>query len=603
MDDLFRHNYSLLEKKNPITATLLINRGDKSGRVHFCYTDLEEINLACDKGGNYFHDIAGAANEATLWRQSLNIQDVNVLYVYGIGLGYYYYALKQWLDESCNHKLVFVEDDIDVLYHWLQTEQATACLINEQVQVVFIDGWYDTGDTLDTLLWWGVSEKFEISALRYYQAAKGREYRQLHLRMMYVILSRTNIINEFSGLGSAFFDNVYSNLLLLPQTYNGKSLFGSFKDVPAIICGAGPSLKKNIHLLKDLQDKALIIAGGGAISALTQQGISPHLGVAIDPTANECARLNEHTCYELPIFYRPRLYYDAIASVHGPRLFLNGAAGYRLCEWLNEHFGIQEDGIEEGHSCITFAMSIASSLGCNPIVFIGVDLAFSEGERYHSDVVRKVLGEVDNDNTKKWEGYVLRNDIYGEEIKTLWKWVAESSWIGMASESFAEVNCINSTEGGIGFPFVENMPLKEVSQQYLVNDYDIKQYLATQIAQGQWNDAVSLPNIQTQLALLFESVNRCLDVIDIILEEIDLLAQKRRIVTKPTGRWSLAEMDLLAEPAYEYIFKNSNELIGHMLHAKNCYVNKKEKSNWLADQAYQYALLRKAAAVQLDIIL
>ncbi len=51
----------------------------------------------------------------------LELDEVEVLYVLGLGLGYLYYAARDWLAADPSHQLVFLEDDLSVLAHfWIQ---------------------------------------------------------------------------------------------------------------------------------------------------------------------------------------------------------------------------------------------------------------------------------------------------------------------------------------------------------------------------------------------------------------------------------------------------------------------------------------------------
>jgi len=64
-------------------------------------------------------------------------------------------------------------------------------------------------------------------------------------------------------------------------------LVGKFKGIPGILVSAGPSLEKNIHLLKGLEDKCVIMAAGTAVRIMEDFGLAPHFMVGIDAGAKE----------------------------------------------------------------------------------------------------------------------------------------------------------------------------------------------------------------------------------------------------------------------------------------------------------------------------
>ena len=135
-------------------------------------------------------------------------------------------------------------------------------------------------------------------------------------------------------------------MLQLPHAYNGNGLFECFKDVPAIICGAGPSLDKNIDLLARLKDKALIFAGSTALNALIGKKILPHFGAAIDPHIHQYSRVAAAEPFPYPFFYRNRLYHEALLAISGPRLYLTGDGGYATGNWFEKMLDIEGEDLE-----------------------------------------------------------------------------------------------------------------------------------------------------------------------------------------------------------------------------------------------------------------
>ena len=53
-----------------------------------------------------------------------------------MGLGYDYLTLKKWLKEAEVRHLVFMEDDLGVVYYWLHTPLATEMLKDPQVTIL-----------------------------------------------------------------------------------------------------------------------------------------------------------------------------------------------------------------------------------------------------------------------------------------------------------------------------------------------------------------------------------------------------------------------------------------------------------------------------------
>ncbi|MEL6181534.1 MAG: 6-hydroxymethylpterin diphosphokinase MptE-like protein, partial [Myxococcota bacterium] len=60
------------------------------------------------------------------------------------------------------------------------------------------------------------------------------------------------------------------------------TLEGQFADVPAVLVAAGPSLDRNIHLLRQVQDDVLIICVNTSLKALLKANVKPHLVMSLE---------------------------------------------------------------------------------------------------------------------------------------------------------------------------------------------------------------------------------------------------------------------------------------------------------------------------------
>lgn len=79
---------------------------------------------------------------------------------------------------------------------------------------------------------------------------------------------------------------------------------------------------------------------------------------------------------------------------------------------------------------MNFNLSIAKDLGCNPILVVGVDLAYSDNLSYAPGLVRHAIQDPKEAFLTKYshEELLIKNDINGVPVNTLWKWVNESLW-------------------------------------------------------------------------------------------------------------------------------------------------------------------------------
>ncbi|HEY4832211.1 MAG TPA: 6-hydroxymethylpterin diphosphokinase MptE-like protein, partial [Waddliaceae bacterium] len=343
----FSKNVARWALTSPKEAELILKKG--SLKVEFCTTGSKDLNLKREEEGEtyYYHSTQNALKEAEQWFSSLDLYNISTLFVYGVGLGYYYQAAKEWLRANRARHLVFIEDDSDVIVQLFQMELGTELLHDPQVTLLLIglsrdEEPQDVEKRLFSLPYTLLLGNIRLSALNLYSQIHEPHVFLLNLQLEYLKNVKIYQVMEYMRFGEAFFHNFYRNLLELPKAYLGDKLYGKFEGVPAIICGAGPSLDKNLPLLKELEDRALIFAGGSAMNAINTFGILPHFGVGVDPNLGQYVRLMMNQAYEVPFFYRNRIFPEALQSLHGPRLFILGAGGYPISKWIEEQFGVSE---------------------------------------------------------------------------------------------------------------------------------------------------------------------------------------------------------------------------------------------------------------------
>lgn len=556
-------NLKLLRKLNAKTAFQL-SYVDPADLV-FCQTQKDEPNLKRDYQGKtyYYHDETGAIEEARQLFQGLSLNGSMVLYVYGLGLGYMYEAARDWLKENPERFLVFLEDDLAVVLRFLETELATEVLKDLQVKIYTSLNLLQDKDLFEDLSWTFVLLPFAVTALPLYESAKKELFVELRHQISYQLAFKASLIDEYLQYGLVFFRNFYPNLLHLSKASLGNAFFGKFTGVPAIICGAGPSLNSNINLLKDVKDKALIFAGGSALNAFCAKGVEPHFGAGIDPNLMQYERIKENQLFKTPFFYRNRLHHEALKALRGSRLYLTGSGGYDVAPWIEQELGIIGESLDEGHNIVNFSVSIAHALGCNPIIFVGVDMAYTNMESYAKGIIPKTeLTEREIKETEDFDSQaILRSDIFGKPTYTLWKWISESEWISDFAKEHPDLTFINATEGGIGFEGIPNRPISEVLESELKEKFPLKERIQ-ELAEQNKMSHVSRELTISILEQLRDSLQKVMAFFEIIMKEVERLGDQIKngdeSTKLETQAMTLAELDLTEEPGYRYLLDNFN---------------------------------------------
>lgn len=529
-------------------------------------TRKKERNITIN--GTPLHASYSAEMEAKRWFSPLCQEEETVLIVYGLGLGYAYDACKAWLAQDPNHYLVFIEDDLAVLHSFLHTERATHILKDRQVQLHFLEEGALAEPMISWVGWYFIQCKVEISALPSYEKNKRDRYTDLRRWISHDLVQKNAMVGEYLRHGASFFYNYYSNILQLPSCYSADALAGTFSQVPAIICGEGPSLDQAIPLLKNVGNRALVFAGGSSVNALTAQGVRPHFGGGIDPNPTQLQRLMTAQSYGIPYIVRARMHHEAFEAINGPRFLLSGSGGYCVSEFFEKKLGIIPENVDEGHNVINFLMEIARMMGCNPIILVGMDLAYTGLRSYAGGVVEnssvekeQILASRDLDSNA-----FVRPDIHGNPVYTLWKWVTESSWVSRWSKLFPATEVINATGGGIGFEQIANRDFASVIQQRLGVETDIEGRVHAFMQEAIVSSATK-EEMERLYKRLYQSTKECAFLAGQMVDEIAVMVKKEEY--QPSKKAEKLEKQLLEEESFHYILGVFNDIFTKVQHRQH----------------------------------
>jgi antitoxin component YwqK of YwqJK toxin-antitoxin module len=534
----------------------------------FCLTGKkEQLNLRQPLIDKYLHSPSNIDIETRQWFGKINPHQTDWIVVYGVGLGYYYQALRDWLHADQQRRVIFIEDDAGVLKAFFETHCAQELLQDPQAILLYIKESDFILPNLDHWLEKMLFRRLQITALASYEERRRQRMNQLRLFIDLFRELNQGAIGEYLLEGKAFFKNFYHNILQLDQCLDGSLCANLFQGKPAIVCGAGPSLAKNIELLKTLKSRAVIFAGGTAMNALNAYDFVPHFGCGVDPFFTHFSRIIANIAFETPYFVRSRMNRDALAILHGPRLYLPGATGYPVNSWIDQQLGYGPFSIEEGANVINLSLCIAKFLGCNPILCVGVDLGYTDGLAYPPGITAHGVHDPREQFVSKRSGeeLILATDIYGQPIYTLMKWIVESLWYSSFAREFPEIKILNCTEGGIGFQGVPNVPLQEAADLYLKEQYDIDgqvHYAMAQIAKK------APPSVQQQkkaLDRLADSLSSSSQALRNIKEqEPEIWAQE---LPAKGDKLQAVEEPLFAQEAYVQILKPFDDLFCQYMEA------------------------------------
>ncbi|EAV9694544.1 motility associated factor glycosyltransferase family protein [Campylobacter jejuni] len=232
-----------------------------------------------------------------------------------------------------------------------------------------------------------------------------------------------------------------------------------------IVVSAGPSLAKQLPLLKAYQDKAVIFCADGALSMLEKEGIIPDYVTNLDFTDLAMKFFqNKENLKQSIIALECATHPNVARSLKAENcmIILRNKALYQRFN-LND-FGYIDTGTHVSH----FSYTLALALGFKNIIMIGQDLAFDEKGNSHSQGFsygEQFSGEktVPTLKTQAYagKGEVLTHIAWNDyRIKLEYLFACNSK----------EVKFYNATEGGARINFTEELSFKECCEKLLTKE-------------------------------------------------------------------------------------------------------------------------------------
>lgn len=178
-------------------------------------------------------------------------------------------------------------------------------------------------------------------------------------------------------------ENVFRNFELNQQFKDEgiAQLKNQYEGKKAILIAAGPSLDKQLPLLKQIAEEGEIVLGavGTAMKPLKKAGITPDFFAIIDPNEGTLPQLTDVEFPNTPLYYMSTAFHDTIQLHKGPRriFYQEGLdAAEDMAKKRNEPL------IQSGGSVATALLDLLVYFGCNPIALVGQDLAYTNNKTH-----------------------------------------------------------------------------------------------------------------------------------------------------------------------------------------------------------------------------
>lgn len=248
--------------------------------------------------------------------------------------------------------------------------------------------------------------------------------------------------------------NFYKNQNM-QDVQNVDSLSACFAGKDVYIVAAGPSLDKNFMELKKVEKRedSLILATGTVFRKLMNAGIRPDYVIISEANERVKAQIAGYENENVPMLLLSTATHVLYTIYQGAKYKIYQ---YEFAPAERAAAGEECNLYMTGGSVSTTACDVAIRMGAGRIIFLGLDLAFTDGLAHSLDTSRRDY--IDNGNLTMIPGYD------GKEVQADVKFMLYIDWFKrrLKMDDVREIEIIDATEGGAIVPGMKCMTLAEV---------------------------------------------------------------------------------------------------------------------------------------------
>ncbi len=383
---------------------------------------LPTIAIEKEEDRYYLHSNHLVENEAFLLANSWYNLDKDTYIVYGLGLGYHITQLASLDDNSL---IDVYESDINIINLACMFADLKDIILRPNVKLIYDPRYIGLIDRISKL-------KDNEEFVMHHPSVRNIKDSEVREELEGYFIQQSSIRNQIHLLNGNFKHNIKN------FDYSVDKLKNNFRDKDLYIIAAGPSLDKNINRLKAVSEEGIILATGTVFRKLMKEGIVPDYVIVSDANQRVYAQIRGLEDNKVPMLFLSTAYKGFADNYKGDKYIIM-QNGYSKAEDFARDNNLNL--YETGGSVATLALEIGIRLECKRIIFLGLDLAYTDDCVHASGTSRRDL----NDNSDLIETV----DIYGKPIKTTRVLTIYRKWIEERIKDVTNIEIIDATEGGV----------------------------------------------------------------------------------------------------------------------------------------------------------
>jgi len=459
MSTIFEKNIQALMKTNPLLAAEIF--GAKNENIEIVIQGEDNANLNLIDKKNYLPlyettPIKEVSNTYEKFKEKY--AKYPILFFFGIGNGI---LIKMLLNNPIRKKIIVIEPNIEILFTVLNLIDFSK-EIEEQKLLLFLEKDFKYPDAiniisnLDIILFVKTYE-LHINTPYYEKIYKNDILKINEIFLRAIKQAIINFGNDTTDTLIGIEHSIKNFPEMLKRPYF-KSLIGKKNSDVAIIVSTGPSLEKQLPLLKEIQDYVTIISVDASMPILEKWGIVPDFVTSLE-RVKETATLFKNTSKQFQekfiTLHASLQHEEVLKNSYGKNLLVMRSFAY------NRFFNLPKYGyLGVGMSAANMAYELAYLLGFKDIILIGQDLAYSKEGKSHANGHPYMESYKENDiyiPAYGGKGTVRTSRVWNMFKNFFEKDIYETSQKG--------VKTYNATEGGARIEGAIEVPFKEITKK------------------------------------------------------------------------------------------------------------------------------------------
>ncbi|EMN6997802.1 motility associated factor glycosyltransferase family protein [Campylobacter coli] len=536
--EFFKKNIENLKGKENLKLKEKLEKFKKLEKFNYKFnSDPLDINIIDTKNKKTMYENPLKELHAKLEEFNQTYLRYPVVFFYGLGNGVFYKAISQ---NNIHKRIIIFEPELEIIFmvfHWIDFSEDL-----KKGRIIIIHS--EEVDFPKANMLFSILDKERIfktyilqTHCNFYTSYKKdlREINEFNTKAMYHIALTHGTSPKDAMKGIVNFVTNLPKMVTHPEFVNLlKKRYKKSKN--AIIVSTGPSLKKQLPILKNYINKATIFCADSAYPILAKEGIKPDYVLCLERDEensaffnNDFKELDKDILFVFASLVHP-LTIKYSEENHKNYILFSRILPFALHIGLHR-FGYLSGGMSVAHT----SYELATQLGHENIILIGQDLAYNEeGKSHAEDFLYAELEEMQYKNNKgKYQitAYGGEGLVESSEIWVLFKQIFENH-IYTNKEYIKTYNC---TEGGARIEGAIEKPFEEVCKELLTKELK-KPFVKIKALKRKESDKLMLE--------AYKKIKKGMKKGEGVIKECQKILRKMQNVIRGNQKYTLDEINL-----------------------------------------------------------